>query len=164
MIFYYLSNLGMGGGGAAAVLTLREAVRAWLVGLSALSAILGQRVYFAQPSQLSAYPCCVIKVPARSYGHNLGGADGSSRATVEITAMAMTEASCVAMAESIRNSADGFRGMQSGVAILSFLLDDEADDTTPPPDGSDQWIYQITLEYKCAHRVPAPTSVTQTNV
>ena len=75
----------------------------------------------------------------------------------------MFESQCIAMAEAIRNVADGFRGTQSGVAILRMLLQDEADVQTAPPDGSDRWIYWTTLEYRCDHRVPAPTSVTQTN-
>ena len=149
--------------GGAVALTLREAVAAWLAGLPALTSV-SPRVYFAQPSQVSAYPCTTVQVKARSYGHNLAGADGTSLATVEITEMALRESQCVALADAVRNSADGFRGTQSGVAILGCLLDDEADGQAPPPDGSDQWIYQITLEYRVKHRVPAPTNVTQTNV
>jgi Protein of unknown function (DUF3168) len=145
------------------ILTLREAVAAWLRSQSSVTAIVGNRIYFAQPSQRAAYPCCVIKVPTRKYGHNLGGADGTSVATVAITALAIAESQVIALAEAIRNFADGFRGTQSGVGILSCLIDDEADDETAPPDGSDNWIYQVTLEYRVAHRVPAPTSVTQSS-
>ena len=106
----------------------------------------------------------LLQVPERPYGHNLAGADGTSVATVEITGMAQTEASAVAIAEAVRNSCDGFIGTQSGVAIMTCLLQDEANAQTPPPDGSDNWIYQITLEYRVKHWVTLPTSVTQTFV
>lgn len=143
--------------------TLREAVIAWLQSDTTLTAI-SPRIYFALPSQMSLYPCTVFEISARSYEHNLAGADGISRATLEITSLSLLESQCIAMAEAIRNVMDGFRGTQSGVAIVRNFLVSEVDDQTPPPDGSDQWIYWCTLEYRCDHRVPLPTSVTQTNV
>ncbi len=134
---------------------LRQAVVAWLRTLGDLSAIIGTRIYFDQPSQLSSYPCVVVEVTKRSYGHNHSGPDGTSQATVQITSLASLrgEAQAVAASEVVRNNADGFRGLQSGVAILRCFLGDEADGATPPPDGSDQWIYQVALEYEIAHRV-----------
>jgi hypothetical protein len=150
--------------GASTVLTLREAVVAWLRSLSPLASIIASRVYFEQPSQLSLYPCVTVKVTARSYGKNLYGADGTSLATVEILPLSLQESSCIAAAEVIRNNCDGFRGTQSGVPILWCKLDDESDDSTPPPDGSDMWIYQVPVNYRIKHRVPLPTSVTQVNV
>jgi hypothetical protein len=146
----------------AAALTLREAVAAWVRSQTSVTSIVGSSIYFAQPSQQANYPCLIIKVPTRKYGHNLGGADGTSIATVSLIALAYYESQCVAVVEAVRNFADGFRGAQSGVTILSCLLDDEADDDTAPPDGSDKWIYQVSLDYVVKHRVPAPTSVTQT--
>ena len=147
---------------SAHVLTLREAVRAWLVGQSSIAGIAGSRVYFAVPSQLSAYPCVVVMVPTRAWSHNLAGADGTSIATVEISALGLYESQCIALAEAIRNFADGFQGIQSGVAVLTCLYDDESDPTpVPPPDGSDNFIYQCTVDYRVKHRVPRPTSVTQ---
>jgi hypothetical protein len=163
-------GLGAGAGGSAAppvALTLREAVHAWLVGQAPLAAIVGSRVYFGQPSQLAAYPCLVVLIPTRRYGHNLGGADGTSVATVEISGLAAREADCVAMAEAIRDFADGFQGTQSGVPILSCLLDEPAEEDPQPvrsPDGGDSWIYQITLDYRVKHRVPMPTSVAQSRI
>lgn len=145
-------------------LTIREAVAAWLRGLSALTAIVGTRIYKQDPSQLSSYPCVVIEQPSREYGRNLAGADGTSLADVQITALALKESQAVAIAEAVRNSWQCFRGTQSGVAILWAYLDDEADGSTAPPDGSDQWIYQNAVIYRIKHRVPLPTFVTQTNV
>lgn len=145
--------------------TLNEAVYSWFSGLTALQAIIGARIMPSVPSQATAYPCAVLKFPQSANGHNLDGADGTGVATVEITALALQQSQCLAIAEAIRNSADGFRGTQSDVAIMSFLQTDTADgDPYPPPDGSDEQIRNITIEYRCKYRLPAPTSVTQTNV
>jgi hypothetical protein len=154
------------GGSAPVVLNFRQAVNAWLRSLTALTAIVGSRIYKQDPSQLSSYPCVVVELPKRRYGHNLDGADGTSVAEVKFTAMSLFESDCVNCLEAIRNSLDGYSGYQSGVAIMRCLLDDdsEVDETVPPPDGSDQWIYTASVSYVMAHRVPKPTSVTQTNV
>ena len=122
---------------------------------------MGTGVYFAQPSQRAAFPCLTVKVSERKYGYNLAGADGTSSALVTITGQAYFESQAIAAVEAVRNFAQGFRGPQSGLAILTCYLDDESDEETPPPDGSDNWIYQVPVNYRIAHRVPAPTSVTQ---
>ena len=106
----------------------------------------------------------MVTVPTRSYGANLDGHDGTSLATVDISAMALRESTVIRMAELVRNSFQGFRGLQSGLAILRCFLDDEADDASQPIDGSDQWVYEVTLSYVIKHRVSMPVGVTQTNV
>jgi hypothetical protein len=145
------------------VLTLREAVMAWLRSLSPLTSIVGQRIYKQDPSQMSLYPCIAVEMPTRDYGYNHSGADGTSTGHIQITALSSSESSAVAAIEVIRNNWQGFRGTQSGVPIMWAYLDDEADGTTEPPDGSDGWIYQAAVTYRIKHRVPAPTSVTQVN-
>lgn len=154
----------MGASPGSGALSLREAVIAWLKSLSTLTSIVGSRVYFSAPSQISSYPCVAVKVSERSWGRNLSGADGTSTATVEIDGLGLTESSCIAIAEAIRNNFDGFRGTQSGLPILSNYYTEESDDIFDPVDGSDQHIYSALQKYRVKHRVPLPTSVTQTNV
>ncbi len=149
--------------------TIREAVILFLNSLVPLTAIVGPRIYWAHPSQKSNYPNVCVGVSERSWGHNLDGADGTSTATFDITVQHQDpggsgESTCVAMAEAIRNYFDGFRGTVLGVPILSIFYMDEADDQVASIDGSDNWVYQIALAYRVRHRVPAPTSVSQTNV
>ncbi len=147
-----------------APLTIREAVVAWLRTLPSLTALVGTRIYSSDPSQISVYPAVTVKVSDRTYVYNLYGFAGASLITAEITAISNREATCVAIAEVVRDSFQGFRGMQSGNAILRCFLGDESDDTVEPPDGSDQWIYLVEVDYEILHRVSAPTSVTQVDV
>jgi hypothetical protein len=155
----WLVTRGLGSGGYVPPTSLREAIQAWLGTLPGLVPIVGTRIYFAIPSQLSAYPCIVVKVASRSYGHNLAGADATSDATVELTALALFESQSVAAAEVIRSNFDAFRGTQSGLPIMANFLTDELDDEIPPPDGSDNWICLVTLEYQVRHRVSQPALV-----
>jgi hypothetical protein len=124
--------------------------------LPSVTGIVSNRIYFDDPSQAALYPCIAVQITNRSYGHNLSGPDGTSQATAQITILDFdnyAEATVIAVAEALRNSADGFRGLQSGIAILRCFLGDEADGATPPPDGSDRWIYQVALDYEICHRV-----------
>jgi|SRR6516225_13322 hypothetical protein len=144
--------------------TVREAIVFWLNGIASLTSIIGSRIYWERPSQLSFYPCLMIESSGRTYGHNLSGADGVGAMTFKFTGLAITEAVAVSIIEALRNNMDGFRGMQNGVAVLVAFLDEENDDTSQPIDGSDRWIYEVSAEYSVRHRVPLPTNVTQTNV
>jgi hypothetical protein len=134
----------------------------FLYDVTDLAHIVGNRIYFAVPSQLSAYPCVVVKVADRGYSHNLAGSDSISSADMQLTALALYENQAVAAAEAIRQSFDGFGGTVDGVPMMQTFLIDESDDQVTPPDGSDNWIYMVTLTYRVRHRVPAPAS-TQAN-
>lgn len=145
-------------------LTVREAVIAFLNSLTALTDIVGTRIYDSDPSQLAAYPCVVVRCTNRKYTNNIYGFAGASLATIEIGCLAIIpgRATSVAIAEVVRNNYQGFQGVQSGVAVLRCLLDDESDDTFENVDGSDNWIYETPVTYQIYHRVPMPTNVTQT--
>jgi hypothetical protein len=147
------------------VLTIRQAVIAFLNSLPALTTIVGTRIYDSNPSQLSTYPCVTVTLTKRTYTNNLSGFAGASLATFEMGCLALVPARSVsvAIAEVIRNNYQGFQGVQSGVAVLRCLLDEESDDTFENVDGSDNWIYETPVTYEIYHRVPMPTSVTQTH-
>ena len=166
---YGITFLGFGTGSSKVSVTIREAIVSFLNNISPLTNIVGSRIYWNVPSQKSNYPTISVQVPDRTWGHNLDGADGTSTATFEITFQHSNpgghgESTVVAMAEAARNKLDGFRGLMAGVSVLSIFLQEEEDEYTNPPDGSDNWIYRIVHTYRVRHRVPAPTSVTQKNV
>ena len=148
-------------GGAAS--DLREAVIAWLGVLAPLEGLVGNRVYYEEPSQLSSYPCVAVEVTEREFGKNLAGADGSSRALVEIRSLAQLKSQSVAISKVVYDYFFGFRGVQDGVPVLSNYYEDEADQVSQPIDGSDMWIYHTVLSYRVKHRVPVPANITQTN-
>jgi hypothetical protein len=150
-----------------AALTIREAVAAKLNALASLTSIIGPRIYWSDASQQMVYPCIVCTVESREFGHNHSGADGTSTAQFSFVAMSQgngSEQTCVAIVKAIRIAFDNFMGVQSGVQFLRTFITAEPDAPVFPPDGSDYWIYTITGEYEIVHRLPFPTTVTQTDV
>ncbi len=145
-------------------LTIREAVIARLNALTPLTAIVGPRIYWEDASEIAVYPCVICAVTSRDWGHHLPGADGTSLATFTLDALARDEATSKAIADIIRQSFDGFCGFQSGIYFLRTFIVDENDSAFQPADGSDKWTFQVSTTYEIKHRVPFPTTVTQTDV
>ncbi len=168
MILVWLNDLGMGAGGTAAAADFRQSVAYALGQISGLTAVVGTRIYWADPSQRAIYPNCCLKCTHLESVKNLGGEGGVKTGTVEITIQSNLPAAVsalVAAAKAIYDSLAGFRGYQNGCPWMWCLYDDdESDDSVAPPDGSPNWIYSLTVVYRIRHRVPLPANVTQTNV
>ena len=145
----------------------RQSVIYFLNNIAALTAIVGGRIYWADPSERSIYPNVCCKVTKRDYLYNLAGDAGVSTAEVDVVIQSQglsAESNIVAGSKAIRDNLSGFRGLVNGCPWMWCYLDDEFDDAMAPPDGSARWIYSLTLTYRIRHRVPAPANVTQTNV
>jgi hypothetical protein len=131
-----------------------------------LSTIVPQ-IYWDDASQATTYPCLLCTVTSRDRTHNLAGASGQSTAEFTMTAMHQgthAQAICTSIVNQVKASFDGFNGIQSGILFERTFIIDEADSSVAPPDGSDNWIYVVTVTYEIVHSEPQPTSVTQTDV
>lgn len=138
--------------------TLREAVFARLSRSPWIAAVVGPRIFFGALPQTKRFPALTYFVPSRTGGHNLGGADGTSRARVQISAWSFSELEAEQLAMAIRDRFDGFVGLIGQVEITACLFAGEVDLPEPPgKDGSDDWTYQIAVDYSISHRVPLPT-------
>lgn len=154
-------------GAAPAASTFRESVICALNNITALTAIVGSRIYWGDPSQRAVYPNVCLRLADRARTRNLSGAAGQSTATVEITIQSNAIGGmlqCNAAAQAIYDSLEGFRGYQNSVAWQTCYLEDEPDETSMPVDGNDRWVYAVTVTLRIKHRVPMPANVTQTNV
>ncbi len=113
-------------------------------------------------------PCLAFTVGSREWGHNLPGADGTSTAQFAMWAIADTEATALAIAQAVRLKSGGgfdtFQGFVLGVEFMRTFITDESDESFQSADGNDTWTYVVAVEYEIVHRVPMPTSVTQTDV
>lgn len=139
--------------------TLREALFARLRATPALTALVGARIYFnALPQSVSgpSLPAVTFYIAARSFRRNLGGPNGTSLATVRVSAWARTELEAAAMVESIRANFDGYQGLWGRVQIMGCFLEDAADLPEFPRQGTDTYTYQVALTFNVVHRVPKP--------
>ncbi len=155
MILYFLSNLGMGGGGTITPTgpsTLREVIYSRLSTTAELTAIVGDRITpFGRP-QCQLGPAATFQIVGREFGHHLGGPDGTSSATLRISAWSRKYLEAEAVAKVVRDAFDGYRGTIGGVSIMGCFLEDEADLPEYPRNGSDSYLYQIVLTFNVVHR------------
>lgn len=60
------------------------------------------------------------------------------------------------VAEVVRNLVSGYRGMFHDVYVHGCTIENEIDFEYPPSDGTDDWAYQFTYEFKITHTQPQP--------
>jgi hypothetical protein len=135
---------------------IRQAVYSRLMSIPAITDLVGSRIYFgALPQSLSLFdgPAITYFIVTRPYGMVLGGSDGGSSARVQINAHGINQQTSSAIAQAIRDSWDGFKGIVNEVDIMASILQGQIDLPSPPMAGSDQWLYQVSTDYLMLHRV-----------
>lgn len=143
--------------GWAGPATLRAALYARLLDSAALAAVVGDRVFHARIPQRKDFPAVVFTTPSRSYGHNLGGGDGTSTANVQVDCWAATAVAAEEAAEAVRLAFQGFRGRVGSVEFTACLVDDVGEIVTQDSPGKDAWTYRHLLMIDATHRVSIPT-------
>ncbi len=111
-------------------MTLEEAVVAYLVADTTLTALVSQRIYPVQAPQATtvAYVTYerVTGNPFQDHGGS-GGVGALCWARLSFSACAQTYTAAKAIVAEIRARLDGFRGTLSGVVIGAILSEEDAD-------------------------------------
>jgi hypothetical protein len=137
--------------------TLRGAIFARLGASTALAGVVGDRIFHGRAPQRKAWPAVVFHAPAKAYGHNLGGGDGTSTATVQVDCWAATPAQAEAAAEAVRLAFQGFRGAVGSVEFMGVFVDDVGETVERDSPGADDWTYRTIITLDARHRVSIPT-------
>lgn len=137
--------------------TLRAAIFARLGSSTALAGVVGDRIFHGRVPQRKAWPAVVFHAPARAYGHNLGGGDGTSTATVQIDCWATKPGQAEAAAEAVRLAFQGYRGRVGSVEFLGVFVDDVGETVERDSPGADDWTYRTIITLEARHRVSIPT-------
>lgn len=151
--------------------TFRQALRAKLLSLVDLAAIVGRSVYpgglppthdLARDGPALTYDVAKNTLrTARAFGHVLTGSDGTVDALVKLTAESYTFADVDAISlilyerlDGVRNATDWGDGTN---VVMSCLHGPEQDQSGPAPVGRPGLIYRITVEFWVRYRAnPIP--------
>jgi len=141
-----------------------QALAAKLNAVTALTAIVGSAIYVGhipETHQLDASgPALTYMVPGKPRGHVLMGSDGTATARVQLDAWSYGYGISKQILEAIRQSIDGIPVNPWGngtCIIVSVVQQTDIDQSEPPADGSDKWIYHLISEYQIKYRVSLPT-------
>lgn len=129
-------------------MSLESALYTYLTGLSAVTDVVGTRIYPAQVPQGAAFPYVAqYRVSTRRFPH-VGGPSGMVRARIQIDSFGVTLDSAQTVMDVLRDRLDGWRTTtMGGVYVQSVNMEDEANDFTPPQDGGDPGVHRIRSDF-----------------
>jgi len=94
-----------------------QSVYSLLSGASAVTDIVGTRIFPLVSQAPSHPPYVVYSVVGGEAWNSMGGQSGLAQSRVQIDAYAVTYAGAQALAASVRGALDGFRGVSGGVRV-----------------------------------------------
>jgi len=136
---------------------LRAALLEYLGADAAITALVGARIYWQRRPQASALPCLVCSRVTGGYGHTLDGGSGHAQPTVQISALAASNAAAEDIAEAVRDAMQGFAGLWGSTLVTSVILQNEIDLDDPDQVGGDINTHEIALDYEIQHAVSVPS-------
>ena len=111
------------------------AIIAHLLSTSAVTTLVGQRIYYRRTAQAPALPFCVLWRVSSPRVHSLAGGTGLVRALLQLDTFATSGLAARGVANAVRGALDGLRQEVNGVSLQAVLLHDEFDS------------YEESLEY-----------------
>ncbi|GAC1475647.1 MAG: hypothetical protein NVSMB9_28540 [Isosphaeraceae bacterium] len=142
------------------VLDFRQGLVATLAARAAISSVVGNRIYPLKvpESTTPLTPALTYQIIANPRDHHLDGANGITRARVQISAVTRTFAETAALTLAVRNCFDGWYGtLAGGVKVIETLLLNESELYEEPVDASDLGTYRTVLDIVFRYRESLPT-------
>lgn len=127
---------------------LAVAVRTYLLGIGAVTDIVGQRLYTDILPQNAKLPALTLSKISGRHEHQLSDFAGLAHTRMQFECFATTRLVANSIAEAIRSSGlIPFKGVTSNVDIRGVRVDDgERNYVDYPTDGSDEHRYVTTID------------------
>ena len=139
-------------------MTIEEAVCARLLATSAVTALVGQRVYPDQAPDLgpdqTQFPRVVYSQADRKTVMTHSGPVALNSYAMDLTVDALTKTSAKATAKAVGDSLKGYRGTQSGLVVLGIFDTTEGDGFEPPQHAGERGTFSVTLSVNVWFRQP----------
>lgn len=130
----------------------------YLLSKSAITTIVGQRIYPLRPPQGSSnYPCVTYQTISSRSTYSHGGDNQLRFERVQINCFGRTVKSAKDLAESVRLAMSGYAGVMGSTTVQSCFLDNERDVSYDSPDTASQDLFCTQVDYMIAYTEAAPT-------
>lgn len=104
---------------------VRIATRAYLLTKTAVTDIVGQRIYAQQLPQGATIPAVTMTTISESYDHDLAGLAGIVQTRIQFECFATTEIASLALADAIIwCGIDTLKGVSTGINFRSVMVED----------------------------------------
>lgn len=129
------------------------ALRTYLLTKTAITDIVGQRIYADQLPQGATIPAVVMYIASESYDHALDGLAGMIHTRVQFECLADTRKISHAIADAIIwCGADQLKGLTNSIDFRSVMIEDgRRAYNDPDTSGGDQQRYVTTFDFMVHH-------------
>lgn len=139
---------------------VENALAGKLAGTSAISSLVGARIYPVLLPQDPTYPAITYQRISGERRHDLQGASGIGHPRISVSCWATTYAGVKALAAAVRKALDGFRGTLSSadsppltVTALAVMIENEIDLFEPDASADGRrGIHRVVQDYTVTHR------------
>jgi hypothetical protein len=143
-------------------MTLLEAIHVYLSSKSAVTDLVGDRIYRVQrPQTTPTKPAITYSKVSGSDELYQAGTSTLGRMRVEVECWAATPASAEAVRDAIRNVCQRYAGTitsgEESVVIVLMTLENDAEFYDAPEDGSGSGVYSASVDLHIWWRPVAPT-------
>lgn len=142
---------------------IRQTLRTYLLDQSALTALVGTRIYQSRvpkgDTPLQNFPAIVYRRMTGGHEHDLDGSAGVARARFQVTVVGTDAIAVDDICEQLRQAMQGFRGQFDTTRVTCVTLNDEVDDYIESTIGDDVGFYLTMLVYTVSHIETKPTFV-----
>ena len=136
-------------------------LKTFILGSSAVAALIVDRFAPHRQSQPSALPYIVYTRIANDPQHHLGGFSGLAFVRFQFDLFGDDIDVLYTLREAVRNRMDGFRGTvavgSDSIVFQCIELLDEQSSTETPNDGSDEAPHRFRLDFRVSALEPIPT-------
>ncbi len=143
---------------APTVADIRIGLRSRLAEVTAVTALLGSDPIRVRPGLIpsaDALPAVAFGLDSQRDGARLDGPDQVATARIRYTIRADSLGQALAVRKVIRDALHGYRGQPTkGPFVLRCKLADEADDSDPRDDDTDDDYHLLTLYFTVRYREP----------
>lgn len=116
-----------------------KALRAYLLGQSAVTTVCGTRIFYENLPQDIALPAAVVSLGSYQPVRHLTGLAALANGNVRVDCYAATHAEAENLADQVRLKATEYRGTMGTLAVRGCFISGQRDFDDPPIDGSDAW-------------------------
>lgn len=131
-----------------------SAVRSFLLGRSAVTDVIGQRMYLDVLKQKATLPAATIYKTSEEHDHLISRRSGFVKTRLKIECFSLSRLTSNALAEAIYKSGiDELKGTSSGVNIRGVVIDDgQRNYTIQDADGGDDHIYVTQFDISVSYQ------------
>lgn len=140
-------------------MTIKAALYTYLTAQSAVTSVVGQRVYPQQAPMNAQLPYITYQRIADPVQHHFEEATALASPTIQFDCWAKSDVEMQSVSEALRNVLDGFRGTMATVDVRSTALVSQDDTIERPDDGSEQSTFRTTMDFDIWYARAVPNAL-----